>query len=57
LIPGDLETQVVFAKITEAARRHRRLLLDMGEESAKLKISRGSDEQGQKRDFQFRKIK
>merc|ERR1711865_43705 len=29
-IPGDLESNAVFAKITEVARRHRKLLVDMG---------------------------
>jgi hypothetical protein len=38
LIPDDLESNAVFAKITEAARRHRNLMIDMGEEAAKLKI-------------------
>jgi len=64
VIPSDLESNVVFAKITEACRRHRHLLVAMGDESAKLKISlqghqqeqgQGGNhhqQQGQKRDWQ-----
>lgn len=62
-IPSDLESNVVFAKITEACRRHRNLVVAMGDDSAKLKISGGGDhkqehsqggnqQQGQKRDWQ-----
>lgn len=38
LIPCDMENHNVFVKITEEARRHRELRLQLGEESAKLKI-------------------
>jgi len=38
-LPQDLETFAIFAKLTEEARRHRNLLVDSGEESARLKIS------------------
>merc|ERR1711879_868762 len=43
LIP-DLETFAVFIKLTEEARRVRALALEMGDESAKLKISGSSSE-------------
>jgi len=55
-IPADLESNAVFAKVTEAARRHRNLLVDMGDDSAKLKIQRdgggGGQSNGQKRSWQ-----
>jgi len=55
LVPAELESNGIFAKITEAARRRRMLLLDMGEESAKLKIKHGGggggEGQGQKREW------
>jgi len=41
LIPKDLESNSVFVKVTESARRHRILQVDMGEESARLKVSGG----------------
>jgi hypothetical protein len=40
LVPADLESHAVFAKLTESARRHRSILVDMGDESAKLKLNR-----------------
>jgi len=53
LIPAELESNAVFAKITEEARRQRHLLIDMGDESAKLKISGGGGgDHGQKRHWQ-----
>merc|ERR1740130_1480524 len=54
MIPGDLESNAVFAKITEAARRQRHLQLDMGEETARLKIKNtdgGNHNQGEKRSW------
>jgi len=38
LIPGSLETNAVFVKLTEDARRLRNVKVDMGDETAKLKI-------------------
>jgi len=68
LVPAELESNGIFCKITEAARRRRRLLVDMGDESAKLKMkqqggdnnhgshanqgNQGNQGQGQKRDWQ-----
>jgi len=37
-IPDDLEHFTIFIRLTEEARRYRALMLDLGEESAKLKI-------------------
>jgi len=52
LIPAELESNAVFAKITEEARRQRHLLIDMGDESAKLKLNVvGGQQQGQKRSW------
>merc|ERR1711871_1762857 len=34
LVPAELESWEVFAKVTECARRHRALLVDMGRQSA-----------------------
>merc|ERR1712106_154994 len=62
LVPAELESNGIFCKITEAARRRRILLVDMGDESAKLKMkqqggdnnhgNQGNQGQGQKRDWQ-----
>merc|ERR1711935_653768 len=38
LVPAELESNGIFCKITEAARRRRMLLVDMGDESAKPKM-------------------
>merc|ERR1712106_1305831 len=55
LVPVDLESNGVFVKMTEAARRHRHLCVDMGDESAKLKITQqhqnGSHKGGWKREW------
>lgn len=59
LVPAELESNAVFAKITEAARRHRLLQVDMGEESARLKVKSdkkdgwkdGGDWSGRKRSW------
>lgn len=40
MLDADIEYPQVFAKIAEEGRRHRALLVDVGEESAKLKIAR-----------------
>jgi len=53
-LPEELESSAVFIKLTEEARRHRNIQIDMGEESAKLKIERygGRDDgKGQKRGY------
>jgi len=54
LVSPDLESNGIFAKITEAARRRRTLLVDMGDESAKLKMKSGAGggEGGQKRSWE-----
>merc|ERR1719183_2630729 len=39
LVPAELESFAVFVKLTEHARRHRLLMLDMGDESMRLSIS------------------
>jgi hypothetical protein len=39
LIPWDMEGNNVFVKITEEARRHRKLRLELGDDSAKLNFS------------------
>merc|ERR1719491_1860795 len=41
LIPGELESVQVFALLTEVARRHRKLRIDLGEEGAAVKIAGG----------------
>lgn len=48
LVPAELESFGIFVKITESARRRRRLLVDMGDESAKLKVKQqgGGDNGG-----------
>jgi len=51
LVPPTFESNVVFAKITEAARRFRLLQLDLGEESARLKVR--NPEQGYKREWRW----
>jgi len=52
LIPESLETFAVFAKLTEDARRLRIMQVDMGNESAKLKIRAGGQDNGQKRSWE-----
>jgi len=37
-LEADMESLQIFVKLTEEARRERNLLIDMGEESAKLKV-------------------
>merc|ERR1712129_440026 len=55
MVPVDLESNGVFVKMTEAARRHRHLCVDMGDESAKLKITQqhqnGAHKGGWKREW------
>lgn len=63
LIPADLETHAVFIKLTEEARRQRFLALEMGDETAKLKIqsqghqnlnnhNQNAQKQGEKRQWE-----
>lgn len=47
LIDGELENPQVFAKLAEEARRHRAICLDLGEESALLRLSMYPQWQGQ----------
>jgi len=44
-INADLETPQVFCKLTELARRHRQLLIAIGDESAKLNLTTSSGQQ------------
>merc|ERR1719446_1749123 len=42
MLDAEIEYPQVFVKIAEEGRRHRALLLDLGDESAKLNIKQGS---------------
>jgi len=48
----DLETPDVFCKLTEMARRHRHLLIALGDDSVKLKLSVGASQQHQQQQHQ-----
>merc|ERR1711920_1181536 len=41
MLPEEFESYGIFVKLVEEARRHRLLLIDSGDESAKLKMQLG----------------
>lgn len=55
LVPAELESNGIFAKITEAARRRRLLQIEMGDESAKIKVKQGGGGDGNHNQGQVQK--
>lgn len=46
ILPDDMESYSIFAKLTEEERRHRQLRIDLGEDAARLKVSHVSHQKG-----------
>merc|ERR1719265_370104 len=46
MLPETMESFAIFLKLTEEARRHRNLQIDLGKEEAKLKIEKSAGQRG-----------